>query len=324
MTPRLGDNAPIAIRLEGGLGDHILGMRLLAPVRARFPTSPLCVFSDAAGHEVPLAAVRLSPLVSSAAPVHQRVDAVVPLHAMGRLEYLTEESLRTLKSYPLFLDGHGESMFVDAACLLDIPVYELLAERPRLSVPPDADAAANRLMPPEEAQPSLSLNLSKYGVQPLKRLYPLIARLVDALPRAARIVSIHTSGYEYSHWPEPARTERRLRAQEEAAYLSELTFAGREVVHVRDAPLETVAALLSRSAYFIGVDNGIKHLAWALDVPRTYFHSGPLDARHILQWMPDVNRMLTENCSDRQLRAHIADLEHAVASTAGPVGITRR
>jgi hypothetical protein len=223
------------------------------------------------------------------------------------------ESLATLQSYPLLLDAHGESMFIDAACTLDMPVYELLAQRPLLTVPPAAHAAAACILP-NDGQLSIALNLSKYGVPVLQRLYPLIARLVDSMPRSVRILSIHTSGYDFPHWPEPARTGRRRLAHAEAAYLSQLSFTNREVSHIVDTPLEVVAALLQRSAYFIGVDNGIKHLAWALDIPRSYFHHGPLDARHILRWMPDVNRMLRETDPASQLRDHIADLDRALAT----------
>jgi hypothetical protein len=51
----------VAVRLEGGLGDHILGMRVLRFVRDRYPRHEIVALSDAHG----LSATRSSSACTS-------------------------------------------------------------------------------------------------------------------------------------------------------------------------------------------------------------------------------------------------------------------
>ena len=74
--------------------------------------------------------------------------------------------------------------------------------------------------------------------------------------------------------------------------LASLPALDSRIVPCADLPIEVVASLLTRCRYFVGGDNGIKHLAWALDIPRTFFIKAPPPRLDILRWMPDVHRML--------------------------------
>ena len=70
------------------------------------------------------------------------------------------------------------------------------------------------------------------------------------------------------------------------------------IIPVVDQPIALVAALLHLSRYFIGVDNGIKHLARALDKPHSLIAPSPPDLSRpeacllVPHWVPDFHRML--------------------------------
>ena len=78
------------------------------------------------------------------------------------------------------------------------------------------------------------------------------------------------------------------------------------------AKISLVAGLLAKCRYFIGVDNGIKHLAWALNVPHTVFLPHPPGARFILRWMPDFDRSLLLGCTKAELARHVDDARAAI------------
>jgi ADP-heptose:LPS heptosyltransferase len=68
-----------------------------------------------------------------------------------------------------------------------------------------------------------------------------------------------------------------------------------------------VAALIKRCRYFVGLDNGIKHLAWALGVPLTCLYPIYPSTEHIVRWLPDIHRMLLFDCREEDLAAHLTD-----------------
>ena len=68
-----------------------------------------------------------------------------------------------------------------------------------------------------------------------------------------------------------------------------------------------MAALINRCRYFVGLDNGIKHLAWALGVPLTLLYPMYPSTDNIVRWLPDIHRMLLFDCSDDDLEMHLTD-----------------
>jgi hypothetical protein len=50
---------------------------------------------------------------------------------------------------------------------------------------------------------------------------------------------------------------------------------------------------VQRCAYFVDVDNGVKHMAWALSIP-------------------DIHRLLTAACTGEELAAHLRDVRAAM------------
>src|SRR6266498_396583 len=104
-SPTLGrvpSRRTVAVRLEGGLGDHVLGMRVLPFVHRSFPKHQIIVYSDAAGHAGQLQVAAMSPIVASVVPVQSRPkDRTV----VGRLENVRPQDLTRMFSADVFIDG---------------------------------------------------------------------------------------------------------------------------------------------------------------------------------------------------------------------------
>ena len=150
-----------------------------------------------------------------------------------------------------------------------------------------------------------------------------VSRVIDAFVdgflgrQGTVILNFLTAGYDFRHWSEPLRTERRRTAADEFAYLREYRQGDTRIVHCVDLPIPTVAALLKRCRYFLGVDNGIKHLAWACGVPHTCLFPYTPDLRHVLRWMPDVNRLLLASCDTKELTRHVSRAVRALDDPPG-------
>jgi hypothetical protein len=292
-----GRRRMISVRLEGGLGDHVLGMRVLSFTRDRFPNHEVIAWSDAAGQQGQLQIAAMSPFISRVIPIR----STPPNHeAVGRLENVHPKDLAIMLAADLFVDAWGGDMFTSAAIALQVPVFEILRSRPQLVAPPTAEREAEALTGRFPSAVFVGLNLTKYGADflehhrgQLMRLFERVLKLPDVI-----ILNFFTSGHEYAHWPEPARTSRRELSRREAAVVASFVRCSERIVPVIDRPLGIVVSLLKRCRYFIGVDNGIKHIAWALDIPHTFFVAERPKLLGTLRWMPDVHRMLTLNDLD--------------------------
>jgi hypothetical protein len=303
----------VSVRLDGGLGDHILGMRILPFIRKRYPGHDVVVYSDSGGHSTQLTVCAMSPLVSRVVPVYSTPKTIADL---GNLENVRPQDLASMLSADIFIDAHGEDMFLNASTTLDIPLFEILAHRPELVVSHDAkDDAASALANYKDAM-FVGMNLARHGGDPLRRYGSRITEMLERLLQREDVfvLSIFTSQYDFAHYPEPDRTARRQCALRETTFIRELCELNDKIISCVDLPISTVAALLMRCRYFIGVDNGIKHLAWALGVPHTFFCPVMPPLRRALRWMPDFNRMLLFKCSERELDSHLAVAEASLAS----------
>jgi hypothetical protein len=249
----------------------------------------------------------MSPLVSEVVPVYQSDPKGLGPGA-GRLETLRPQDLKRIYAAECVIDAWVPGMLVDASAAVDVPIFEMLGSRPELEVSLQAREDAARLQSPHGDAIFIGLNLTKYGRPFLethgRAVLDLLRRILDCHPRAV-ILNIFPSCYRYDNWPEPQRTLRRNQSVEEAEYLCNLSTVDSRIIPCVDLPLISVAALLMRCKYFIGVDNGIKHLAWALQVPLTIFHPARPILRYVLHWMPDVHRMLLFDASDEAVRMHV-------------------
>jgi len=307
----------VSVRLEGGIGDHILGMRVLHWIHARLPQHEIVAYSDAAGGRGQLEVAAMSPYLSRIVPVRQIVQPTTR-EAMGALENIWPEDLNTMISADVFIDTYGQQFLAAAAVRLDVPLFEMLARHPDLRVPVDAIDVADRLVANREGAIFIGLNLSKYGPDLLRRHETTIVRILRQLLEHPDVVilNIFASSYAFPHWPPSERRQRQQALLDEAAYLRGFNAISDRILPIVDLPLAQVAALLTRCRYFFGLDNGIKHLAWALGVPHTLFHPTRPDALYALRWMPDINRILLFDCKEQDLQRHLAAATAAVTDGA--------
>jgi hypothetical protein len=305
----VGTRPFVGVRLEGGLGDHVLGMRVLRFVRDGYPAHDLVVFSDSHGLPAQRQICEMCPLISSVVPIfHPAAPEVVP--NTERIETARPEDRALMSRADLLVDAFGAEMFVTASKVLGIPIFGILAERPRLIARAEACRHAERVLAGRLDAPValIGLHFAKMGPDRLgrnmKRLTYIVRRLLQ-VPHVV-ILNMFTSSYDYIHWPGSERTSRLARTREEAAMLYELSALSDRVLPCVDLPLATIVALLTRCRYFFGLDNGIKHIAWALGIPRTYFVEGDEpEVSRVLRWMPDVDRMLLVDCPDDRIESRI-------------------
>jgi hypothetical protein len=293
----------VAIRLEGGIGDHLLGMRLLRFVRNRYPNHDIIAYSDCGGQSEQIEVVKLSPHVSRVLPVFKD-----PLRVMDdnwwALSTLDSNDLALMRSADVFLDGDIKTLFIHQSKALDVPFYEILASRPDLRIPEAAVAAVNAILPGDRGDRYVALNLSKHGANMIQSIFAFIQPLLRSLlndPKV-KVVNVYKRTFEFAHWPEGRRRVRQDVITKEALVNESIDTSHDRMVPIVDRPIVEVAAILARCQYFIGVDNGIKHLAWALGIPHTMVLPGVSDMSMITRWIPDFNRTLLLNDSDDMSR----------------------
>lgn len=316
----MSDDTPrpcVAVRLEGGLGDHILGMRVLRFVRTRYPSHDLVIYSDANGHEGPLQIARMSPFVTRVEAVRRR-EAPKSRQEMGQIDALRDEDLQRMRAADVFIDAAGAQFFAPASVLLDVPIFDIFAHRPELTIPADASREAERLLAAHRQSGQtafVSMNLQKHGVDGLELFAPRLTQILESLLDDPRVVilNLFTSSYDFAHWPDEDRVARRRAAREAALFLGRLSHLSDRIIACADLPLPVVAAILTRTCYFLGLDNGIKHLAWALGVPHTLLHPIAPDFPRIARWMPDLHRMLRLDDDEAALGRHLAAMHAAIA-----------
>jgi hypothetical protein len=297
----------VSVRLEGGLGDHILGMRILRFVRDRYPHHDIVAFSDSRGLRAPVEIATMSPLVSRVVPISHGVAPNTHADRRG-LETIRLPDLQLMLSGDLVIDTFGEKMLAAASLALDVPIFEVLAHRPELVAPPHANEEATRLLATHNGAFIVGVHLAKYGGALLRRNEAVIIHVLRQLLRHPSVVILNmfSSRREYVGCSESQRMTRQQGLLEEISFLEYLCTVSDRILPCVNLPLATIVALIRRCRYFIGLDNGIKHIAWALGVPRTVFFPGKPSLWHVLRWIPDVHRMLPFDCTNAALESHIA------------------
>jgi hypothetical protein len=287
----------VAVRLEGGIGDHLLGMRLLPFIRRRYPDHKVLVYSDCGGSSAQLQVVVMSPHVADVIPVFQDRSRITTDN-VGSLDNIEDHYACLMKRSNVFIDGWpgklGSDLYFDQSKLLNVPYYRILAARPRLKIPPEANYRAMELLNDSTKMKYVAINFTKYGRKFIQVITPYLRELLLSLLEDPRvyILNFFSRTFDFPHWPEPFRSERRANIVGECDSMAEICEWSDRILPVVDESIPTVAALLRRCSYFIGVDNGIKHLAWALGVPRTFLSLPNPDREFILRWVPDLNHLL--------------------------------
>jgi len=301
----------VAIRLEGGLGDHILGMRFLYFIKRRYPRHKIVAYCDCGGFPSQLEAVSLSPFPDEIVPVLQDRTRV-NFDTIGELDNLSASDLAKIRAADVFIDAwpgpefmpgttdiNPGSLYIPQSAQLRVPFYRILASRPHLQVATDSREEARERIKFSNQHRYIAINFDKYDAESLRSNYhwlrPFLMELLED-PRVT-ILNLFSKCMDFPHLPEEMRCERREQALHTADALEEISsWHPRIVSLINDdrCPLriKVVAAVLLMCRYFVGVDNGLKHLAWALRVPRKYFFPFPPAAYRVLRWMPDYHNLV--------------------------------
>lgn len=301
------------MRLEGGIGDHILGMRLLCFIHKRYPQHKIIGYSDAGGSQVQLEVARMSPFFSEVIPVYQK-KKFPTISTWGSLKNIEKKYLEMMHSAEIFFDAWGQTFFLEASRILNIPFYEILSHRPELIVPNRFKIEASKILSPYKGYACVGLDISKHNFRFLSRNKENIFKFIKELLKNPRVIilNFYTSNYKFPHWPRALAIGREEWSARESAKIGQLWNINRRVIPLVDFPISMVAALLKKCCYFIGVDNGIKHLGWALGVPHSYFYHCVHNVNDILRWMPDYERHLFFNCYQQELKRHLSEAGHFI------------
>jgi len=305
-NPNIDEKKSISIRLEGGIGDHILGLRILLFIRQRYPHHKIIAYSDCAGHQSPLEIARLSPFLTEVIPVYHKKNCVTTSN-WGSLNNIQKKYLDMMFAADLFFDTWGKNLFIEASRMLGIHYDKILSQRPRLVIPSRFKIEAVKFLSQFQGCSFVGLSVAKYDLKFLQNNRQVIQNFIKELLRNPKvtILNFYTLSYEFPHWPKSRRLGREKIFNEECIEVGELWNINRRVIPVVDFSISMVAALLERCSYFVGVDNGIKHLAWALGIPLTYFVPFNMDAYFKLRWMPDHKECLLFNCSKEDFSKHL-------------------
>jgi hypothetical protein len=254
----------------------------------------------------------MSPLISDVAPVVRRTEETV-LPDMGFLKALDDSSRRLIESHSIFIDAWSANLFIAESRALGYPLFEILRSRPELNPPSVAELQAGEIVRPYANRPLVAINFIKAGGEYLAQHFSAPGHLLaDALMAGAVILNFISTKTSFSHWPRDARELREAQAMVEARVFAKLPEADRNIVNVVNVPISCVTALLKRCCYFIGVNNGIKHIAWALNLPLTCLVPSLPDGVSILRWMPDFHRALEFDASEEAVKGHARNILNAI------------
>jgi hypothetical protein len=234
----------------------------------------------------------MSPYAARVIPVYKdplNFNPDVFDESFGKIEQLRVSDQNMMRQHDEFFDAWGEGLFIKQSRQLGFSFLEILNTRPLLIVPELNDGP--HLECQLTAKPSVALCLAKYGAVFLREHLGWIIELLLRLLEDERLLifNLYHSSYDFPHWPDALRVQRREQNAIESALIADLNQISPRIIPVANASLHVVAAVIRGSNYFIGVDNGLKHVAWALGRPLTYFiEQIPTDAR-VLRWMPDFH-----------------------------------
>jgi hypothetical protein len=115
----MNENSKIAIRLEGGLGDHLLGNRFVHAIKEKYPTDELHIFSDTENNPYSINLLKnLFPSIyKNLTVLGKRKDPNYKINSIfgeevypANINNLPDQFLHDIKSYSKFYDLHIDGL----------------------------------------------------------------------------------------------------------------------------------------------------------------------------------------------------------------------
>lgn len=297
----------VAVRLEGGIGDHIMGMRLLYFIKKRYPYHKIIGYSDSGGNQAQLEVAQMSPFLSDVIAVYHKKRAAVD--TWGRLENIEKKYIDMMNSSDAFFDTWENTFFIPQAKALNVPFFEILTRRPELEVSKKDNVKAYRILNHYKNSIFIGLDVSKHRLHFLSRHKEVVLEFIKELLKNPKVIilNFYISNFQFSHWPKASAIKREMFVARESTKIGELWNIDKRVIPIVDFPVAVVAALIKRCRYYIGVDNGLKHLAWALGIPHSFFIPAMPSVPFVMRYMPDFHRSLLFNCSKNDFLMHLLE-----------------
>lgn len=257
----------ISVRLEGGLGDCLLGARFIPAIKELYPNAEITAFIDSEGKTFQ------KEVLSYLYPSLFKELTVIPTkkhkelwinsqfgeeNMIGFIENVPAEYMRQMISYDIFYDLHVDSLkftnydFNWASFFKRFPKPEISAKK----------SAENKYI-------CLHLASDTSNAHVLQQWYidSLITELLK-LNIKLKIISTLNTNYKYKNFLDNPNIQI-----------------------INEENITKICDLILNSSGFIGVDSGFKYIGYAGNIPtltlsKNCEHHGGVPPSHYLRWLP--------------------------------------
>jgi len=255
----------IAIRLEGGLGDHLLGNRFVHAIKEKYPTNELHIFSDTENNPNSINVLQnLFPSIyKNLTVLGKRKDPNYKIHSIfgeevypAHINNLPEEFLQNIKSYDKFYDLHIDGLkWLQSD--FDWLRYYYFFPKPEINLV--SPYKGSYIMAHLYARPNSPYNLEQW--------YTI--SLLNKLSETNKIVIITT--------------------EEHKNFYSEIFNNKNIIINCSDNVID-IFKIASNCELFIGIDSGIRYIPYHFSKPVFVFSKyctqyGQVAYSHLIRWL---------------------------------------
>ena len=258
----------IATRLEGGVGDCLLGLRFCQAIKEKYPNSPITAYIDSEGKTFQKEAIEYLY------PGFFKEIKIIPNkkysnfwiksqygseNQKGFIENVPDEIINEIKTYDLFYDLHIDSLkFIDS----DLNWIKYFKNFPKPSINP-INTRGEYIVCHLKSTTSKEHELEKWYAT------KLIKDLNKTLGNKYKIVIVSTP--EINFFYDQVRNIPNI--------------------GLFNGSMNEVCDLILNAKAFIGTDSGFKFIAYSLDIPVatfTKYSSEPFQCAfsHVIRWNP--------------------------------------
>jgi len=259
------DKSKIGIRLEGGLGDHLLGNRFVHAIKEKYPTNELHIFSDTENNPNSINVLQnLFPgIYKNLTVLGKRKDPNYKIHSIfgeevypAHINNLPEEFLHNIKSYDKFYDLHIDGLQWLKSDF-DWLRYYYFFPKPEVNL--KSPYEGRYIMAHLYARPDSPYNLEQW--------YTI--SLLNKLSETNKIVIITT--------------------EEHKNFYSEIFNNRNIIIDCADNVID-IFKIASNCELFIGIDSGIRYIPYHFSKPVFVFSKycaeyGQVAYSHLIRWL---------------------------------------
>lgn len=261
----MNDNLKIAIRLEGGLGDHLLGNRFVHAIKEKYPTNKLHIFSDTEGNSNSINVLQnLFPSIyKNITVLGKRKNPNYKIHSIfgeevypAHINNLPEEFLQNIKSYDKLYDLHIDGLKWLKSDF-DWLRYYYFFPKPEINL--TSPYKGSYIMAHLYARPNSPYNLEQW----------YIISLLNKLSETSKIVIVTM--------------------EEHKNFYSEIFNNSNIVIDCADNVID-IFKIASNCELFIGIDSGIRYIPYHFSKPVFVFSKycqqyGHVAYSHLIRWL---------------------------------------